>query len=80
MLDVKNKKNGKESQNNEIEVTTKIKEERTFLCCNTIFPVVTTFQVTTKNFEVATRTVQKSIKVDFKNSHFGRPAVKNKIH
>ena len=43
VLDVKNKK-GKESQNNEIEITPEIKEGKKFfffLCCNTIFPVVT---------------------------------------
>ena len=41
VLDVK-KKSGKEIQNTEIEVTTEIKEGKNiFLCCNTIFPVVT---------------------------------------
>ena len=71
----------KKAKNNEIEVTTEIKDGKNIFMLQHHIPCRDlNFQVTTKNFEVATRTVQKSIKVDFKNSHFGHPSVKNKIH
>ena len=51
----------------------KERRERTILCCNIKFPVVTTFQITKKNFEVATRIVKKSIKMDFKTCDAPKP-------
>ena len=72
MLDVKNKiKTGKESQNNEIEVTTKIKEGKNIFMLQHQSPCRDHISGHNKNFEVATRLVQKSIKVDFKTSQFG---------
>ena len=59
-------KSEKESQNTEIEVTTEIKEGKNIFMLQHHIPCRDfNFQVTTKNFEVATRVVQKSIKVDF---------------
>ena len=73
MLDVKNKiKSGKESQNNEIEVTTEIKEGKNIFMLQHQSPRRDHILGNNKNFDVATRLVQKSIKVDFKTSHFGR--------
>ena len=72
-LDVKNKKkkSGKESQNNETEVTTEIKKGKNIFMLQHQIPCRDHISGHNKNFEVATRLVQKSIKVDFKTSQFG---------
>ena len=70
MLDVINKK-WKESQNNETEVTTEIKKGKIIFMLRHQIPCRDHISGYNKNFEVATRLVQKSIKVDFKTSHFG---------
>ena len=73
MLDVKIK-SGKESQNNETEVTTEIKKGKNIFMLQHQIPCRDHILGHNKNFEVATKIVQKSIKVDFKTSHFGLPS------
>ena len=73
MLDVKKLKSGKESQNNETEVTTELKKGKNIFMLQHQIPCRDHISGHNKNFEVATRIVQKSRKVDFKTSHFGRP-------
>ena len=70
----KKKKSGKESQNNETEVTTEIKKGKNIFMLQHQIPCHDHISGHNINFEVATKRVQKSIKVDFKTSHFGRPS------
>ena len=66
-------KSGKDSQNNETEVTTEIKKGKNNFMLQHQIPCRDHISGHNKNFEVATIIVKKSIKVDFKTSHFGHP-------
>ena len=72
MQDVKNKiKSGKESQNNEIKVTTDINEGNNMFMLQHQSPCRDHISCCNKNFEVATKLFKKSKKLDFKTSQFG---------